>query len=278
MLETPQKQNKNPQSSKRTSFVPRDLLSTRRGTVFVGMLAALVAAGALMYYLDNYRDSVGDSARPVTVLVAKELIEKGTSGEVIARNEIFRREAVPKSEAKHGAVVDPGALTGKVATQTVYPGQQLTSGAFGKSVEGVRSQLSGFERAISVPVDEAHGLIGQVKEGDRVDVLASFQTQREGSGLNRPVVRTLVQSAVVLEAPKSASSSSTSGNRADKEVILRVTDKQAQAMAFTADHGKVWITLRPPTRAKQSPVKVVSLDALLVGLKPIRLDSKGPGR
>ena len=275
MLETKKKPSKQA-PTKRPSVAPRDLLSTRRGTVFVGVLAAFLAAGAVMLYLDGYRNSLSESARPVTVLVAKELIEKGTSGEVVARTELFRRESVPKGEAKQGAVVDPSALTGKVATQTVYPGQQLTGAAFGKTVEGVRSELSGYERAISVPVDTAHGLVGQVKTGDRVDVLASFQTQREGSSLNRPVVRTLVQSAVVLEAPKADSGGS--GGQADKEVVLRVTDKQAQAMAFSADHGKVWITLRPPTRAKQSAIRATSLDALLAGLKPIKLDPKGPGR
>ena len=275
MLETPPRSPNQP-PGKRPGVAPRDLLSTRRGTVFVGLFAALVAAGALMLYLDNYRDSVGDSTRPVTVLVAKELIEKGTSGEVVARSELFRREAVPKSEARQGAVVDPGALTGTAATETIYPGQQLTREAFGKGAEGIRSELSGYERAVSVPVNAAHGLIGQVKEGDRVDVLASFQTQREGSGLNRPVLRTLVQSAVVLDAPKGSSSGT--GNQSDEEVILRVTDKQAQSLAFTADHGKVWITLRPPTRAKQSSIKMVNLEALLVGLKPIKIDSQGPGR
>jgi hypothetical protein len=73
MLETPTKPPKQP--AKRPSLAPRDLLSTRRGTVFVGAFAAFVAAGALMLYLDNYRDSVSDSSRPVNVLVAKELIE-----------------------------------------------------------------------------------------------------------------------------------------------------------------------------------------------------------
>ena len=59
-------------------------------------------------------------------------------------------------------------------------------------------------------------------------------------------VVTLDQNILVLAAPSSgggggiAGGGSSSGN-----IILRVTNAQAPALAYAADNQKVWITLRP---------------------------------
>jgi Flp pilus assembly protein CpaB len=185
---------------------------------------------------------------------------------------------VPKDQIKHGALTDPGALRGKVASKSIYPGQQLTAGSFTATSEGVRTKLSGYDRAISVSVDASHGVLGQVEAGDHVDVLGGYNVTGKGDGgLNHPVVRTLVQNVLVLEAPKKKPTAKGGGGDED-EVTLRVTDEQAAATAFTEDNGKVWIALRPPTSARQSRIRAVTLESLLIGLKPIELNSKGPQR
>ena len=51
------------------------LLSTRGGTVALGGAAALMAAFLLLLYLNQYRSSVTADSEPVTVLVARTLIE-----------------------------------------------------------------------------------------------------------------------------------------------------------------------------------------------------------
>ena len=57
------------------------LLSTRGGTVALGGVAALMAGFVLLLYLNQYRSSVNANSEPVTVLVAKTLIEKGMPGD-----------------------------------------------------------------------------------------------------------------------------------------------------------------------------------------------------
>ena len=68
----------------------RKTLSTRGGTIAVSAVAAALAAVILVAYLHRYRDSVRNSGVPVTVLVAKGLIEKGTSGDIIASQDLYR--------------------------------------------------------------------------------------------------------------------------------------------------------------------------------------------
>lgn len=275
MLETPNKPTQ--KQSGGSKLAPRQLLSTRNGTLVVGLVAALIAAAVLMVFLDSYRESVGESSRPVEVLVAKSFLDKGTSGDAIARTGLSRTETIPKDQVKEGAVTDAGALRGKVASRSVYPGQQLTAANFAAGGEGVRSQLTGKERAVSVSLDSAHGLVGNVEPGDRVDVLAGFNVTNAGAGQNRPILRTLVQNVLVLDAPKEKPGG-TAGTSKDEQVTLRTNDEQAAAIAFSADNGKVWITLRPPAGASQSRISAVTLNSLLVGVKPIRLGSKGQSR
>jgi Flp pilus assembly protein CpaB len=230
------------------------------------MLAAAAAllAGLLLFVFVSSRDNNGGSGGAQRVLVAKQLIPKGSSGDVIAAQQLATATEFKGSQVKDGAITDPKTLQGDVAKADIYPGQQITAGDFTNSDEGVSSKLSGGQRAVAVPVDEAHGLIGDVKIGDHVDVLAGF-TQNGSAGTNRPVLRTLLQDVLVLNAPKG--NGGISGNGAN--ITLRVSDDQAANLAFAADNGKVWILLRPPAGARQSPPSTVSLQTLLADTKPI---------
>ena len=249
---------------------PRNMLSSRSGTMALALIVAVMGGGAILVFLQQYRESVDEGARPVTVLVAKSLIGKGTSGDLVAGEDLFQTSQIAESEVKDGAIKDPATLRGKVSVRDVFPGQQLTTADFSGTSDAVGSRLTQLQRAISVPVDTAHGLVGVVQTGDHVDVLTGFTVERDGdAGRARPVVRALVQDVLVLKGPKS-SSGRTSGT-ATSQAVLRVTDEQAAAIAFASEYGKVWLTLRPPTGATQSRPSLVTLESLLVGLRPIEL-------
>ena len=59
------------------------LFTTRRGTIIMGIVAAVLAAIVLLVYLNHYRNSVNGGSQPLSVLVAKSLIQKGTPGDVV---------------------------------------------------------------------------------------------------------------------------------------------------------------------------------------------------
>lgn len=254
------------------------ILSTRGGTVAVSVLAALLAGAIFLVYLHRYRASVDDSSTPMTVLVAKSLIEKGTSGSIIGENDLFQSTTAPKSELKDGAITDPASLRGRVAVDDIYPGQQLTTADFAPIAgNAVATNLTGNERAISIPIDTAHGLIGHVQAGDHVDVVAGFNVQRidrngapiDQGGQARPVARILLQDVVVLSAPADSSSGSIGAGNANSQITLQVSDEQAAELAFASDNGKLWIMLRPKTGARSDRPSLVSLETLLLGVKPI---------
>lgn len=221
----------------------RRFLGTRRGSFVVAAVAAALAAAALAAYLNNYKKDVRGGTLPTQVLIADRLIPKGTSGDAVASGRLFRPATISESAVKALALTDAAALTGKTAAHDIYPGQQITSADFKSGADPLRGRLTGTQRALAIPVDTAHGLIGSVRTGDKVDVFGSFTG---GSSGGRGVLRTIAQDVLVLKAP-SGSNSNNNSTTTQQSVILRLTDSQSARMAYAADNGKVWFALRPPS-------------------------------
>ncbi|HYY89919.1 MAG TPA: Flp pilus assembly protein CpaB [Chloroflexota bacterium] len=245
-----------------TNFGSRKILSTRRGTIGVAAVAALAALAVMLVFMNNYRHSV-PGATTVKALVAGRLIEKGTPGDVVAGSNLFDVQSVREDQLVDGAFTDPGALRGQVATTDIYKGQQLSSDDFADGADPITSRLEGTDRAISVPVDAAHGNIGNIHDGSRVDVLGGLNAE-VSSGTARPVLDVLARDVLVLAAPdKPASNTAGSTSATKQQVELRVSDAEASRIALASDQGDVWLTVRPPTLAKNTPNKPVELGSIL---------------
>jgi pilus assembly protein CpaB len=195
------------------------------------------------------------------VLVAKDLIHKGAPGNIIATNRLFQVASIPKADIRTGAITDPTTLRGLVATQDIYANQQLTSADFAPVVPGsLQTYLSGSYRAITIPFDAAHGMTGLLSPGDHIDIYVALEQQ--GPGGTTPVLKLLMQNALVLRTPATGSGGS--------NIVLRANGRQAGALAFAADNGKLWVVLRPASGAKPSPPGLVTVQRLLLGSRPVR--------
>lgn len=233
---------------KRMGGAPRDLLSTRGGSLALAIGAAIIAGILILVFVQRYKDHVTSNNTATGVFVARGLIQKGTSADVIASEQLLQRTSVKGSQSLTGAVTDPSVLHGQVTTTDIYPGQQIVSSDFATAGSGnISAKLTKTDRAVAVPVDNAHGLIGFVHTGDYVDVLAGLNGV---NGSSSGSTRTLLQNVLVLSAPSSASSGV--GGSSTDNIVLRVNDAQAPAIAYAADNGKIWITLRPPAGAAES--------------------------
>ena len=242
----------------------RKLLATRRGTVLVATGCAIVAAGIIIFAMSSYRHNVNAENSPETVFVASGLIQKGTSGEAIASGQLFKPTSIATKQVSSGAIADAAQLHGKVATANIYPGQQLTSSDFTAS-GGIPSELGPIQRAMTITVDSAHGMVGQIHNGDHVDVYADLQS---GSGETQQFVRLLLANVPVLNAPSSASSNgfgSSNPSNQQSNVTLKVDSDQAGALAFASDNGKIWLVLRPANAIQAPGGSTVSVQSLASG-------------
>jgi len=223
--------------------------------------AALLAGIAVFIYVHNYRDSVKSGGTAATVLVAKTLIPQGTPGNAVATRQLYQAQSIRESQLREGAISDPSSLSGRVAAVDVFPGQQLTASAFTASSGTLASTLSGRERAITIPIDGARGMIGNVHAGDRVDIYAGFNVN------SQPVLRLIMQNIPVVDII----TGSQFGGSSSSQVVLRTTPVQASNLAFASDNGRIWFVLRPPTRGKVTPPNLVTAGSLILRLPPIEV-------
>jgi len=252
------------------------LISTRRGAGLVAALAALAAGVLVLVYLARYRSSVKAESAPVTVLVAKQTIPKGTTGAAIASGALYTATTIRDGQLVNGAFSDASSLRDRVATHDIYAGSQLAAGDFAAASSNIAATLTGHQRIVSVPFDTSHGVLNDLQTGDRVDVYAAFNVIPVNSngvpvsgGQSRPVLRMIMSNVPVAAINK------TSGNA---NVELRVNDLQSTKLAFASENGKLWLALRPTTGGKTAPPSIVSLETLLLGVPSVTVLQSLGGR
>lgn len=255
------------------------LVSTRRGTLLAALLIALVAGASIMLYLNSYRDSLQAQGAMVTVLVANDTIPKGTAGSVVAAKDLYTVTTIRESQLLEGAMSDPATLRDLVATREIFEGAQLTATDFGAGGDSLAAQLTDRQRIVSVPLDSAHGLIGGLEAGNRVDVFAGFNVIPLGAdgrpiegGQARPMLRRILADVQVLEIGEKASGAGTTN------VSLGVDDIDAAKLAFASDNGKLWLALRPSAGAKASRPGIVTVETMLLGVPPVQILKSLGGR
>lgn len=248
----------------RPSTLVRGGGSSSRSVLLAGVLA-VAALGLLVAALGSRKHDGGAAATALTrVVVADRAVPKGSSVEGAVAAGLLQTTRLEDAQLRPGAISDVSVLRGQVASHDILPGEQVVAGDFAAAGDALPARLTRYQRAVSVPLDAAHGLGGNVKAGDHVDVLGGFQVD-SSTGRARPVVRVLARDVVVLKAPAGIKPDST-----DQGVVtLRVTDTIAGRLAFAADNGKVWLLLRPGAGAADAPARPVDMGSLLFGTRPV---------
>lgn len=225
--------------------VPRvkGLPASRRGAIALAVTCAVAAAVILLVALNQYKKSVSLANREDTVLVATGTIQKGTSADVIAQEQLYKPEPILGANLASGAIVNAAALHGEVAVQDILPGQQLTASDFVPAASGVVGQLTPGQRAVSLALDAEHGLVGELEPGDHVDVYGEFGGGSTTGSTGAALVKLLIPNALVIKVPSTNSGIGSSGTSGT--VVLAVSDGQVGTLAYAADNGKVWLALRP---------------------------------
>jgi Flp pilus assembly protein CpaB len=225
------------------------LFTTRQGTVLLGVIAAVIAAIALLVYLNHYRNSV--SKPPVNVLVAQKVIQAGTPGDVIrTQGGFYKVESVPQKQVESKAIVDPASLAGLVATTDISFGQPLTLNDFGPAGTSVSNALNKNQRAVVIPLGSPQEVGGQIGGGSHVDVWI-LTTSQGTNGVTRSIAKLLYQDMYVLNAAAGG------GN-----VTLRATPTQAGTLLYASQNASIWLVLRPTIgTTPKSPV--ISSNALV---------------
>lgn len=206
-------------------------LSSRRNSIIVAVLSAVLAAALIYLFVSHYRKSAAPPAPVnVSVWVAKAYIPAGTPESVIAEKGLLKPSHVPATQAAIGAISDPSVITGESASAAIAAGQQVTVGDFSRAPGSLAASLTGTQRAVAFTLDSEHGLTTFLQPQDTVDVMAVKAT---GSS------ELLAQDVTVLE------------NQAGV-VVLRLSDRQALLVTAATGVSSLWLSLRPALSSSDS--------------------------
>lgn len=241
------------------------------------LAVALAAMAALLttFYVANYKRTVQQGEENVPVFVAAKEIPAGTSGEEAVDRGLLRTEEIPRRSLVPGAISSPKEIEDLVATGKIFEGEQVSVQRFRPAEQGgVRAELSGNMRGLQIAGDANQTLAGTLREGDRVDVVASLKYRVQdinpasvgetAADMDRIASRVVLRDLLVLKAPSSSVASESVGTVAGGHAVqLAVSDTQAQKLFFVTKNGDWTLQLRPPVDADDSPESVETLESVL---------------
>jgi Flp pilus assembly protein CpaB len=232
------------------------LLATRQGSLTLALLCAVCAAGVLMFALGRYKTSLKPTVQQATVLVSTGEIHKGTTGQQIAAEQLYKSTPVVSTQVAPGALSDAASLAGETAATDILPGQQLVTSDF-TALVGLDQTLAANQRAVAVSIGESPGITDALQAGNRVDVYSLF-TPKGGT----PELVLLNPNAEVLKAATPVPVKSGSQTITGSSMLLALNDNKANQVIFSALQGSLYLSLRP-LKSSQTPPDATNLKAVL---------------
>ena len=209
----------------------------KSGTVF--LLFAVILAGAAGVLASQALKRFNETA---PVVVALKTIEPYTQ---VSLTDVKVQE-VPLASVPSDAIVDTKDIVGKFVRDRILQGEILRKARIadtdpGKSVLAARlSELNRPDlRAFALPFTSETGLAGQVKPGDRVDIIASVRMQ--AGQTNVGVGKIVAANVLVLDVKSSGGS----GAQDQGALILALTPQQIEDIAFALTSGQIRFALNP---------------------------------
>src|SRR5690242_20559731 len=158
----------------------------RNWRVLTAVAAVILAAAAsvLAYtYLTQADARAQDKTELVPALVARGDIPKGTPGQTAVTQNLFETKQVPRNVLPDGSKSDTNGLSGLVAGAEITRGQFLTKSSFvaPSQVNGFSTSIKNGMEAISLSVDQTHGVAGFIQPNDSINLLYSTPVVQGGT-------------------------------------------------------------------------------------------------
>ena len=223
----------------------------------IAAFAALLLTGAgavvLLAYVRGADARALAGTETVQVLVVRAPVPVGTPAEELGA--MVATELFPAKAVADGAVRDLSALTGRVTTVDLQPGEQLLGTRFAQPTDlrtpGTVPVPAGAAE-VSVLLEPERAVGGRLAAGDTVGVFLSLKQDAGGAthAILHRVLVTQVQGAPTPVDPAAADAPETvsyggAAPTSSVMVTLALPAAEAEAVVFGAEHGTLWLSLEP---------------------------------
>jgi len=226
----------------------------------IGVIASVVLAGLgtalLVTYVRGAERRAAKGETTLSVLVATTAIPKGTRTEAIASK--VKAEQIPAKVVATGAVTSLTSVAGQVTAVDLLPGEQLVQGRFAATVQAAQATVAPGLLKVTVAIDALRAVGGQVREGDMVGVLVSFDDPKTTQLIAQKVpvtdVRTDLGASVIAKPEATAP-------RGMLYVTLALDGPAVEKVVFAAEHGRLWLS-EQPKESNEGGTKLRTRDGL----------------
>ena len=222
------------------------------------MVAAVIAmvVAVLVYVVLNRQAPRPEptEAANVTIVVAKSKIPAYTE----ISEGMLETKTIPRDQAPAQALDDPKQAIGRLSQFAVAQGEPLTRGdvVTPGAEHGLTFRIPEGMRAVTVALDPITGVGGFIQPGDRVDVLACFDADREPVttktilqdvtvlAINEQTVRPPIKKPVTSDESAEKTEEKSPATEQVKSATVAVTPQQAQVLVLSATRGTIHLVLR----------------------------------
>lgn len=226
----------------------------RRGGFGVWFLLAVVFGLAAAFMVVS---AISAASRTERVVVAAREV---AAHQRLAADDL-RLEDVPRTAVPKDAVRDLNQAVGKWTRGLLLPGEVVRQGHLAqesgfRGVLGAKLASMGDPgvRAMALPLGNEASVGGEVKEGDRVDLLAVVNVAAAG----RQVVLSKVIATAVPVLKVTGSSSDPMAPPSGGTLVVAVKPDLAEDIAYVLGSGKLYVLLNP-YQADESAAKTVGV-------------------
>jgi pilus assembly protein CpaB len=260
-------------------------VNSRRTVIIVAalILAALAFAGNV-WYLDGAEDRAYDNAKRVEVYQVKKDIPKGLTGDQAISQDYIEKNEIPQEFYPGTAIKVINDIRNKVAINALPAGALVLNGQFvDPSVAQVTTaqQVDANNVAITVSVDQVHGVAGLLLPGDKVDMIV---TSRDPNDEEITTAQVMYQNVKILaigtqtvpqagdtggtgdSAAKADSASQAASGLITFTVPLDAAQRIALAASNASGNSSIYLALVPPDNTPIQPPAQARSDRLFDGL------------
>ena len=215
-------------------------------------LLIAIGLGALAMMLNQYylttQAELFDPGRKVQVVLAKKELAEGT----MLTSAVMERKSIPERYAPKGSIRDPKEVEGQELGARVQAGDYIVENDIsGRKLVGRRlsDQVDPKDgtRAITIPVDEMNSLSRSLTNGDRIDILLTFNAP----GVSQKISVLLMQNVQIINTGSYSVAEQERGESgAGKKygsVTLKLSAQDALRLNYARQNGQISILLRNST-------------------------------
>lgn len=238
---------------------------------WVGVVAAFLLATlgtlVLVSYVQAAKDEAVADEQLVRVLVVTSRVGRGTAAADL--DDQVRAVDVPARVRVEGAVADLTELADLHAAVELLPGEQVTRARFASQGDAARGEAPEGLLQVTVALDPERALGGNVRAGDTVAVLLSFEPFEAEDGkktantthleLHKVAVTDVQLLAQGTAAPtgEPAAPGVATAVQGRYLVTLAIDAPAVEQVVFAAEHGFVWLS-NEPADANEGGTKIVT--------------------